>query len=154
MKCCNSGNNNKFVAQCKECNQIGIPAKRITLKHMIREDKLSLIRNTKYFFCPTSNCNVVYFSRNGDIFYKTNLKVRVGIKEIEEPMPVCYCFGYTKKMIQDDIAQNGYSTIEGKIKEAIKLKECKCEIANPKGACCLGDVAKIVKEATVKNKGH
>lgn len=154
MKCCNLGNNNKLVAQCRGCNQMGIPAKRITLEHLIKEDKLSLIQDAQYFFCPTPNCNIVYFSGNGGIFYKTDLKVRVGIKETEEPIPVCYCFGYAKKLIQDDIAQNGYSTIEAKIKKAIKLKECKCEITNPKGTCCLGDVAKIVKETigAVKNK--
>lgn len=155
MKCCNSENNNrKLSIQCKGCSQMGIPAKRITLEHLIKEDKLSLIRDVQYFFCSTPTCNVVYFSRNGDVFYKTDLKVRVGIKETEEPILVCYCFGYTKKLIQDDIAQNGYSTIEVKIKKSIKLKECKCEITNPKGVCCLGDVDKIVKEVMVKNKGH
>lgn len=154
-ECCESKKNEeKISAQCLKCGNIGRPVKIITLEHLLKEEKLSFMRDVQYFFCSTLNCDVVYFSNKGDAFYKTDLKIRVGIKETEEPIPVCYCFGYTKKMILDDIAQNGHSTIETKIKEAIKLKGCRCEITNPKGACCLGDVAKIVKEVTVKNDGR
>lgn len=146
-KCCDSKNSDKEPSsQCKECGGIGKPVKNITLAHLVKKDKLTFIKNIPYFFCSTPNCNVVYFSKDGEVFYKTDLKIRVGIKETEDPIPVCYCFDYTKKMILDDIAQNGYSTIEAKIKKKVKAGECRCEITNPKGVCCLGEVSKIVKE--------
>lgn len=66
-----------------------------------------------------------------------------------EPAPVCYCFGYTRKVILDDIAISGYSTIESRIKEAIKKGACRCEVANPEGICCLGNVFRITKEARI-----
>ena len=146
-RCCGLKNDNRELsAQCKECGNLGKPVKRITLEHLIKEEKLSSIRDVQYFFCSTPDCNVIYFSEDTNVFLKTDLKVRVGIKETEEPILVCYCLGYTKKMLLDDLVQNGYSTIEAKIKQTIKDGNCRCEIINPEGICCLGKVTKIIKE--------
>lgn len=146
-ECCDlKKNDEKIPAQCQKCGNIGRPVKRTTLEHLLKEEKLSFMRDAQYFFCSTLNCDVVYFSNKENAFYKTDLKIRVGIKETEEPIPVCYCFGYTKKMILDDIAQNGHSTTETKIKDAIKKGVCRCELTNPEGICCLGNVRKVIKE--------
>ncbi|HHT9116074.1 MAG TPA: putative iron-sulfur cluster-binding metallochaperone, partial [Candidatus Wunengus californicus] len=77
--------------------------------------------------------------------YKTDLKVRVGLKETEEPMPVCYCFGYTKKMIMNDFFKNDRSTIQEEITKKVKQGICRCEVTNPQGTCCLGNVAQVIK---------
>jgi hypothetical protein len=124
---------------------MGKPVKKKTLEHLLKEDRTSLIRNIQYYFCPSPCCNVVYFSRNTDNFYKADLKVRVGLKETEEPIPVCYCFGYTKKMIVEDFLKNGRSTIHEEITKKVKEGICRCEATNPQGACCLGNVAQVLK---------
>ena len=59
---------------------------------------------------------------------------------------VCYCFQYTKKSIKDDFLQNGYSIILERIKNEKKNNGCNCEIKNPKGKWCLGDVHQVVEE--------
>jgi hypothetical protein len=46
---------------------------------------------------------------------------------------VCHCFQYTKKNIEDDFLQNGYSTILQRIKSEKKNSGCNCEVKNPKG---------------------
>lgn len=46
---------------------------------------------------------------------------------------ICYCFEYTKKNIEEDYLQNGYSKIIEKIKTEKKAKGCNCETLNPKG---------------------
>lgn len=77
--------------------------------------------------------------------HKADLKVRVGSKETEEPILVCYCFGYTRKMIEDDFLRNGRSTIQKEITKKVKEGKCRCEVMNPQGTCCLGDVAQVLK---------
>lgn len=46
---------------------------------------------------------------------------------------VCYCFEYTKKDIQNDFMEHGYSKILERIKTEKKNNGCNCEIKNPKG---------------------
>ncbi|MCR4319040.1 MAG: hypothetical protein NUV74_01715 [Candidatus Brocadiaceae bacterium] len=146
MECCNSKNSHKgFAAQCNTCGKTGKPVKRETLEHLLKEDRVSLVRDTKYYFCQTPHCDVVYFSRNSDTFYKADLKVRVGLKETEEPIAVCYCFGYTTKMIKEDFLKNGHSTIQKEITNNVKQGICRCEVTNPQGTCCLGNVVQVVK---------
>lgn len=145
-ECCDSKIESQGLStQCKGCGKIGKPVKRKTLEHLLKEDRVSSIRNVQYFFCPFSSCNVVYFSEDGETFYKTDLKVRVGLKETEEPIPVCYCFGYTRKMILEDFLKNGRSTIQEEIMKKVKEGRCRCEVTNPQGTCCLGIVATVVK---------
>jgi|SRR3989339_1213728 len=146
MECCNPENSHRdFTTQCNACGKIGKPVKKKTLEHLLKEDRVSLIRDTQYYFCQTPHCDVVYFSRNSNTFYKADLKVRVGLKETEEPIPVCYCFGYTKKMIVADFLINGRSTIQKEITKKVKEGKCQCEVMNPQGTCCLGNVAQVLK---------
>lgn len=143
--CCNSENINESKStQCNECGNAGKPVKRKTLEHLLIENRVSSIRDIQYFFCPSSHCDVVYFTKETDIFHKADLKVRVGLKETEEPIPVCYCFGYTRKMITDDLLKNGRSMIQEDITKKIKEGMCQCEITHPQGVCCLENVSQVV----------
>jgi hypothetical protein len=46
---------------------------------------------------------------------------------------VCYCFGYTKKDIQNDFYKNGRALIYEKIAFEKKEGRCNCASKNPKG---------------------
>ena len=46
---------------------------------------------------------------------------------------VCFCFEYTKKNIEEDFENHGFSKILEKIKTEKKNKGCNCEVRNPKG---------------------
>ncbi len=46
---------------------------------------------------------------------------------------VCFCFEYTKKDIEEDLKNHGYSKILEKIKTEKKNKGCNSEVKNPKG---------------------
>ena len=72
--------------------------------------------------------------------------MRVGIKEEEDPIPVCYCFGFTRKEIQREVVETGRSTILDRIKTEVKAGNCACEVKNPSGKCCLADVTRAVKD--------
>jgi len=132
---------------CKECGNKGKSVKKITFKSIVKEPKYEIIKGfDRFYFCETPNCQVVYFNNEEQVYlHKEDIKVRVGIKETENPIPVCYCFRWTRERIYDQIKQFGYSTAVQEISDKVKAGECACEIKNPSGRCCLGEVNKIVK---------
>jgi Zinc binding domain/BFD-like [2Fe-2S] binding domain len=109
--------------------------------------------NTQYYFCDSSECEVVYFplDARAPLFRRGDLNVRVGAKEAQEPIPVCYCFGFTRKDIEDEIAETGRSTVADRIRAEVSAGNCACEVKNPSGKCCLGHVARMVKDRLSQN---
>ncbi|RMF58800.1 MAG: hypothetical protein D6743_17225 [Calditrichaeota bacterium] len=135
------------LAVCPECGQKGQPVLRMTVEHLLNEQALARLREGEFFFCRTPDCEVVYFSNDtGQVFTKQDVRVRVGRKEAEPPIPVCYCFDYTRERIFEEIRSTGQSSALPYITAKVKAGECSCEIKNPSGRCCLGDVKKTVQE--------
>ncbi len=132
---------------CKECGNNGKSVSEITLKSLVKDSKFEDITNfTGFHFCETPTCNVVYFNNEQNFYlHKEDVKVRVGIKETEDPIPVCYCFGWTQERIFNQIKQQGYSTVIQEISAKVKAGECACEINNPSGRCCLEEVKKVIE---------
>ena len=46
---------------------------------------------------------------------------------------ICYCFGYTRRDIEQDFIKNGRSLILEKISAEKKAARCDCAHKNPKG---------------------
>lgn len=133
---------------CKECGNKGKPVKDVTLKSLVMKPQIEVIKSLdEYYFCETPTCKVVYFNnKQGVYLYKEDVKIRIGIKEIENPIPVCYCFGWTQDKIFAQIKQQGFSSAIQEISAKVKAGECACEINNPSGRCCLGEVNKVIKK--------
>jgi hypothetical protein len=72
--------------------------------------------------------------------------VRVGAKEEADPIPVCYCFGFSRKDMENEIVSTGRSTVAERISEEVRQGNCACEVKNPSGKCCLGNVTRIVRD--------
>ena len=101
-----------------------------------------------YYFCPAQDCDVVYVSTLGDqLITKERLKVRVGVKERDDPVPLCYCFGYDRAAIRADVKTLGETDIPKRIAARVKAGECRCEETNPSGTCCLGSIYLAIREA-------
>jgi hypothetical protein len=96
---------------------------------------------------------VVYFPLDpqAPLFRRGDLNVRFGAKETQEPIPVCYCFGFRRKDIEDEIAETGRSSVADQIRMEVSAGNCACEVKNPSGKCCLGDVARMVKDRLSQN---
>lgn len=141
------------LAICKECTQKGRTVQRITPDSLLKPEPKAKLGPSQYYWCPNEICDVVYFSNvDGVYFFKTDLTVRVGQKESEDPIPVCYCFGHTRQSVWDEIRKNGKSTAQADISAKVKAGLCRCEVTNPQGSCCLGNVAKAVQEGFAKDK--
>ncbi len=139
------------------CPVAGKPGKRVpeaTLRNLVRADRLGEVDHGEWFYCDLPDCDVVYFAADGRSLLKDDLEVRVGVKEKTSPRPVCYCFGHTVESIREEIEGTGRSTVAASITAKVKAGVCNCETMNPKGSCCLGDVAKVVKEAFAMCGAH
>lgn len=132
---------------CPRCGGSGKPVGQITVEALRKPELRGHGNGTPYVFCENPGCPVVYFAQDGTQFTKDQIRVRVGLKETEDPIPVCYCFGVTKQMIQEEVRQTGRSTASARIRAGVKAGTCRCEVENPSGRCCLGEVAKVEKRA-------
>ena len=59
---------------------------------------------------------------------------------------VCYCFLYRRSDLEREIVTVGEAQISARIATEIKTGNCACEVRNPTGRCCLGDVHKVSQE--------
>lgn len=152
--CCCAESIGREGSICRECGNEGKSIKTITLKSLVKKPRLESIKNPDgFYFCETPDCEAVYFNNEQGIYLnKADVRVRVGIKETDDPVPVCYCFGWTRKKILDQIEQKGFSTAVQEISARVKAGECACEINNPAGRCCLGEVSGLVKSVSSEGK--
>ena len=131
---------------CPKCGQTGRSVARETMRYLLKPELLDRMEESNYRFCSNPDCRVVYFAESADsLFTRNELQVRVGLKEREDPIPICYCFGYTVASARDEIIRTGRSTVVASITAEIKAGRCACETTNPSGSCCLGDVSKVIK---------
>ncbi len=132
---------------CSVCGQAGKKVEVFTVRSLVKQDFIDMLRESNYFFFFFANCTVVYYGDSQNVIVeKDRLKTPVGIKEKDGPRPVCYCFGHTIEDIHREIRETGKSTVEKDISVKIQAGLCHCEDANPEGRCCLGNVAITVKE--------
>ncbi len=137
--------NNNFHLDCPDCGVKRNKVKTLTLQTLLRPRYLYSLTHDQYRFCATGDCDTVYYSENSDqVFHKDTLRVRVGIKEKNNPRPVCYCFNHNIESIELEIRATGKSTASEDIKTRLQ-DGCWCETRNPQGRCCVGLVRQIEK---------
>lgn len=146
-RCCTVPRSAGPVA-CALCGATGKPVDRRTVVALVRPDMRSAVPESQHYFLEMPSCDVVYFTQVPPrYFFTSDLTVRVGSKVTEDPVPVCYCFEKTERMVIDDVLAHGRSTIFGEITAHVKANECACEVKNPAGRCCLGNVTKAIQKA-------
>src|SRR6266851_85442 len=116
--CCSVGDGSMAPAVVA-CPVNGARSKQVdmlTVKSLVRRLPLGM-PNTQYYFCEAPGCDAVYFPLDTQalLFRRGDLIVRVGSKEMADPIPVCYCFGFTRKDIENEIAETGDSTVANQI---------------------------------------
>lgn len=136
-------------AECPISKTSSRKVQRKTLEHLLTSEKVAEIKNVQYYYCAAPNCKVVYFSNeNVPHFTVEDVRVKVFVKDKGNDVNVCYCFDWTRGRIKEQIAQTGKSIASLEIAKEVKAGKCACDIKNPKGECCLGDVNAFVKQVT------
>jgi len=139
-------NQNKARAICGSCGNKGKKVERLIVEHIVKGEHQRAVTDAQYYFCETPSCDVVYFSNETEQYFtKEDVHMRVGLKETDGPIQVCYCFDFTEQMIRDEFLAKGRTTIPGVIAAEMAAGHCACEVKNPSGRCCLGEVNKSVK---------
>ena len=140
--CCTISSHGVGHQQCPICHGLGKSVKGITLKAL--PSALERIQpGDSYFFCPNPQCEVVYFSE-AQHFNKTEVKVPVFPKDRGPEVPVCYCFGWTRNRLAHAILKQEQPIAS--IHDHVQENRCGCEVNNPQGTCCLGNVTDFIRQ--------
>lgn len=128
---------------CPLCGTKGSSLDPITLKALLTASGLRRGVPPAPRFCANPNCDVVYFDNAVPIIFREDeLTVPVHAKHPDDDdVPACYCFGYTPRAIRAEIEKSGRTTVSKIVTAEVKSGHCACEVKNPKGVCCLGDIA-------------
>jgi hypothetical protein len=163
MSCCNTDKNGGLTAstpdeatytadelretdRCSSCNGQGRPVSSKTILLMLKPELLERVSQGNYSFCSARDCSIVYFENTrSQQFTVDDLRIRVGLKVNDDPIPLCYCFGFDENHIRDEIERTGSTSIPDKVSGLIREGLCACEARNPAGVCCLGEVYKATK---------
>lgn len=134
------------MGSCPLNGQLGKPVEGQTVKALLSVS-LRAVTATQYRFCSDAHCPVVYFSDDGSkTFTTSDLRERVYQKEpAARDVLVCYCFHHTLGEIQAADPATHQAIIED-ITRGIQAGQCACDLRNPQGSCCLGNVRSLMRQ--------
>ena len=114
---------------------------------------LRAVQDVQYYFCRESNCDVVYFSEDGEqLFYTQDIRERVYQKEPHNPdVLICYCFRHSLGDIRQELESTGKTSTIDDINTGIQTGQCACDWRNPQGDCCLGNVHRLIKQLSINH---
>ena len=135
-------------AECPACARPGKTVDTLTLKAMLVRP-LTELRDVEYRFCRSPECPTVYYSADGEQqFLERDIRELVHNKHPDDDSVfVCYCFRHTPESIKKELAVTGRSTVVAAITAGIQAGQCACDIRNPQGTCCLGNVRAVIERA-------
>ena len=152
--CCARNDSEPHVARCPKSGSAGRPVGLQTIKALLTERALARLEPGDYRFCDDAQCDVVYFSGAGSQFDIEDLRVPVWHKQPAGSRMVCYCFGESEASIGAEIESTGRSFAVERVRQHIAAGRCACELRNPRGTCCLGDLMAAVRRAESISTPH
>jgi len=138
--CCEIPNRPEGSGDCPRSSSPGKPVDWLTVASLAsgrvppRQD---------FWLCHDPECPVVYFGAEGALLAAADLRVTPGFKTGSDGL-VCYCFEHRQEDISRDLAESGETDILESIKSEVQAGNCACEVRNPSGKCCLGEVQRTI----------
>ncbi|MCC6300433.1 MAG: hypothetical protein IT314_14160 [Anaerolineales bacterium] len=131
-------------AVCPSNGKMGRRVDSLTVKALLGVS-IEVLRDVEYRFCIDPNCVTVYYSADGlQEFTENDLRERVYQKHPDdEDVLLCYCFQHAVKAVRTNGAR-----VYAEIDRGVRNEKCACDIRNPQGSCCLGNVNKLVKRSS------
>lgn len=102
--------------------------------------------NQRYWLCRRPACDVVYFGEDATVITAVQMTVAPGFKSKAREALVCYCFQHRRGDIEAELLAEGRTSIPDRIAAEVEAGNCACEVRNPSGKCCLGEVAAAIRE--------
>ena len=134
----------KTPVPCLACGTSGKLVKLITLKALLTPGALATLDpGEPYRFCPDATCDVVYFTEQRT-YGQRDVNVRVFQKDAGADVPACYCFGHARTDLERAVLEHRVDLVVESIQGHIQAGRCGCEVNNPQGSCCLGNVKRFM----------
>jgi hypothetical protein len=127
---------------CPRCGRSGRSVDRLTLKALLRPPALERLGPGEYRFCANAECAVVYFSE-AQLFGRDDVTVPVFQKEAHGRRTVCYCFDIGEADLRREAETGARGSAVARITQHVKEGRCACELRNPQGSCCLGNISLV-----------
>jgi hypothetical protein len=141
MSSCCSGGASSSAQACPQC---GTSSKSISMKtifHQVKFPEISSVETGSYFHCAGESCSVGYFSQEGLVIPKHQLRA---FDELNNKL--CYCFDVNVEQYIQALKDNTASEIKKFVIQKTKSGDCACEIRNPSGQCCLASFKQLEKK--------
>jgi Zinc binding domain len=138
--CC--GHPAKPRTVCPSCGGPGRAIDQATVLALLRPEPLARLGDDEHSFCSAPECSTVYFG-DRESFRREDLAAPVFQKETPGARVVCYCLGIREDRIHQEMEDAGASASADRIRELVRSGQCRCDVVNPQGTCCLGQVAGI-----------
>ena len=142
----------RSIHGCPSCGAPGREVPDATVQAML-PDESGRGTPTGYRFCDSASCEVVYFrAGRGDSYRVGNIRVSVFQKSDDPSRPVCYCFDHTVADVVSELRRMGRNTVLDEVVAKCREGLDRCELENPQGTCCIGNIRKV-EAAAVKTTG-
>jgi hypothetical protein len=140
--CCKIPAQPDVARECPSSGTVGKPVDWLTVASLVRGP---VPPRQEFWLCRDPDCQIVYFGSAGEVLEASRLRVTPGFKSGSDGL-VCYCFEHRKDDIARDLADKGETGILESIRIEVQAGNCACEVRNPSGKCCLGDVQRTINE--------
>jgi Zinc binding domain len=132
-------------AACPSCLQQASAVETTTVKALLTSSGLARLTHGAFYFCANPDCDAVYFSDDRQVFRTGDVRATVWQKEPAGARTICYCFDENEADIRREIQTHGRTLAIDRVRRHISDRRCACDVRNPRGACCLGELAGIVR---------
>jgi hypothetical protein len=117
-----------------------------TVQALLAASLRQLQPSETHYFCATPGCPVVYYTAMQQ-FTTDQAREPVYQKAAgDATVPVCYCFGHSPASILVEWRTQGQTTVIDDVTAGIRAGQCACELRNPQGSCCLGNLRALVSQ--------
>lgn len=130
----------------KRCPHSGGAGRAVEWSTLAAHSTLALPQRQQVALCLDPDCDVVYFGDRDLELRLDEVHTVPGFKTGQDGL-VCYCFLHRDSEIEREVRTTGRSAIAESIRNQIVNKSCACEVRNPSGRCCLGEVEAVIERA-------
>lgn len=116
------------------------------MKALLTSEALARLNLAGFYFCSNELCDTVYFSDAGQVFQTVDVTAQPWHKQPAGDRTFCYCFGENEAALHLELASSGRIGAIERVRHHIAERRCACDIRNPRGVCCLGDLTAAVRE--------
>lgn len=139
--CCTSPRRPARPAPCPVSGFQSKPVPWLTVAALTRD---AVPPKQPLWLCRDTGCELVFFGQDSALTV-ADLNVAPGFKTRSDGL-VCYCFQHRRSDLEHDLATGRETTTMDAVRAQVRAGNCACEVRNPTGACCLGDLQRTLAD--------